>query len=80
VLNSSRNRLWEGEDMERKEIPPLAEYFKGVEDPRIERKKLYPLVDVILITLLAFMSGAEDWEDIEDYGKIKEPWLRKHLK
>jgi hypothetical protein len=25
-----------------KQVPPLAEYFKGVKDPRLERKKLYP--------------------------------------
>ena len=50
----------------RTQIPPLAEYFKDVEDPRIERKKLYPLTEVILIALLAVMSGGEGWEDMED--------------
>jgi predicted transposase YbfD/YdcC len=66
--------------MNQNEIPPLMDYFKGVEDPRIERQKLYPLVEVLVIALLAFMSQAEGWEDIEDYGKSKEAWLRKFLK
>jgi predicted transposase YbfD/YdcC len=66
--------------METKKIRPLADYFKAVEDPRIDRKKLYPLNEVLVITLLAFMSRAEGWEDIEDYGKAKEGWLRKFLK
>jgi predicted transposase YbfD/YdcC len=66
--------------MEQRVIPPLTEYLKGIKDPRIDRKKLYPRVEVIVITLLAFMSGAEGWEDIEDYGKYKETWLRKFLK
>ncbi|MDR1957394.1 MAG: transposase family protein [Treponema sp.] len=42
---------------------PLAEYFKNVKDPRIERKKPYPLNKVIIITIRAFMSMAEGRED-----------------
>ncbi|MDR1863820.1 MAG: transposase family protein [Treponema sp.] len=34
--------------METRTIAPLAEYFKDVKDPRIERKKLYPLNEVII--------------------------------
>jgi hypothetical protein len=49
--------------METRTIAPLAEYFKDVKDPRIERKKLYPLDEVIIITIVAFMSMAEGWED-----------------
>ena len=60
--------------MER-EVCPLTEYFKDIEDPRIDRKKLYPLVEVIAIALLAVMSGAEVWEDMEEYGLAKKSWL-----
>jgi hypothetical protein len=54
--------------VQRKEVPPLAGYFKCMRNPRIDRKKLYPLIEVILIALLAVMSGAEGREDMEDYG------------
>jgi hypothetical protein len=37
------------------------EYFKSVKDPRIERKKLYPLIEVIVIALLTIISGGEGW-------------------
>jgi hypothetical protein len=49
--------------METRTIAPLAEYFKDVKDPRIERKKRYPLNELIIITVLACMSMAEGWED-----------------
>ncbi|MDR1862858.1 MAG: transposase family protein [Treponema sp.] len=49
--------------METRTIAPPAEYFKDVKDPRVERKKLHPLNEVIIITIVAFMSTAEDWED-----------------
>jgi predicted transposase YbfD/YdcC len=61
-------------------VPPLAEYFKEMEDPRIDRKKLYPLAEVIIITVLAFLNSAEGWEDIEFYAACKEEWLRQFLK
>jgi predicted transposase YbfD/YdcC len=60
-------------------IPPLIDFFKHIKDPRIERNKAYPLIEVIVITLLAVMAFAEGWEDIEKYGKAKETWLKKFL-
>lgn len=61
--------------VQRKDVPPLADYFKDVKDPRIDRKKLYPLIEVILIALLAVMSG----EDMEDYGNAKRSWLKRFI-
>ncbi|MDR1252635.1 MAG: transposase family protein, partial [Treponema sp.] len=52
-------------------IPPLINFFNDIKDPRIERKKCYPLIEVIVITLLAVMAFAKGWEDIELYGKTK---------
>jgi predicted transposase YbfD/YdcC len=65
--------------MTKQPIPPLIDFFKDIKDPRIERNKAYPLIEVIVITLLAVMAFAEGWEDIEKYGKAKESWLRKFL-
>jgi hypothetical protein len=65
--------------MESNQIPPIIEYFKNIKDPRIDLKKAYPLIEVIVITLLAVMAFAEGWEGIEKYGKAKESWLKKFL-
>ncbi|GHV27497.1 H repeat-associated protein YdcC [Spirochaetia bacterium] len=60
---------------------PIIAYFSGVKDPRTNRNKLrkYPLVEVIVITILAVISAAKGWEDIERYGKAKRKWLEKFL-
>ncbi|MDR3341868.1 MAG: transposase family protein [Treponema sp.] len=63
--------------METYQGAPLAEYFKDREDPRIDRKKRYPLDELIVIMVLAFLSGAEGWEAIDDLAKCREPWLKK---
>jgi predicted transposase YbfD/YdcC len=35
--------------------------------------------DIIFITISAVICGAETWNEIEDYGKSKETWLRQYL-
>jgi Transposase len=54
-------------------------YFSNLPDPRIERSKEHLLEDIIFITIAAVICGAETWNDIENYGKSKENWLRQYL-
>ncbi|MDR1251692.1 MAG: ISAs1 family transposase, partial [Treponema sp.] len=60
-------------------VPPIIGFFNSIKDPRIERKKCYPLIEVIVITLLAVMAFAKGWEDIELYGTTKAAWLKQFL-
>lgn len=60
-------------------IKPIMEYFSGIPDPRKEINKKYPLDEVVAITILAVLSFASGWEDIERYGKAKKEWLSKYL-
>jgi predicted transposase YbfD/YdcC len=64
----------------RSRIEPIMEYFSGIPDPRKKTNRKYPLDEVIAITILAVMSFARGWEDIERYGKAKRTWLSKYLK
>ena len=51
-------------------------FFAGVPDFRLDRRKKHRLVDILAIALLAIVSGADDFEEIEAYGKRKESFLR----
>lgn len=55
------------------------DYFKGLEDPRIERNKLYDIEEILLLTLCGVICGCEGWEDIEDFGESKLLFLRNYL-
>lgn len=55
------------------------DYFSRIEDPRIDRHKLYPLEEIFLTILCAKICGAESWEDIEDFGKAKIEFLKRYL-
>ena len=54
-------------------------HFQNLKDPRIDRSKDHLLIDIIAISILAVISGADGWTAIETYGKAKEQWLRTFL-
>ncbi len=53
--------------------------FGQLDDPRIDRKKLHPMPEILLLTLCAVICGAESWGDIETFGKSKLDFLRRYL-
>ncbi|TAL47710.1 MAG: transposase family protein [Methylovulum sp.] len=46
-------------------------HFADLKDPRIERKKLHSLMDILVLTVCAVTSGAEGWLGLADFGKEK---------
>jgi predicted transposase YbfD/YdcC len=61
------------------EVAPFLTSFSSIEDPRISRKKLYPLIEVIFGAFVATLCGARGWRDIEDFCELKLHVLRKFL-
>jgi hypothetical protein len=53
--------------------------FAQLEDPRDERKRKDPLMNIITIAILGVLGGADTWVDIERYGKSKREWLGTFL-
>ena len=51
-----------------------------LQDPRVDRAKRHELLDIIVITLCAVICGADNWVEIEEFGKAKRDWLAKFLK
>lgn len=58
----------------------LLEILSNLEDHRIERKKEHLLIDIVVITIAAVICGAENWNQIELFGKSKLDWLKTFLK
>jgi predicted transposase YbfD/YdcC len=57
----------------------LVTHFAKLEDPRIERKKLHSLIDIMVLSICAIVSGAEGWQGIVDFGHEKLEWLRRFI-
>lgn len=66
--------------MKQKEIKTkLADHFQNIADPRKKYLIRHKLTDIIMIAICAVISGAEGWNDIEEFGQIKKKWLSNFL-
>lgn len=57
----------------------LLQHFASLEDPRVERTKLHPLVNVLTIAICAVICGAESWDDIAAFGQARAAWFASFL-
>jgi len=58
----------------------LHEHLKWLSDPRRKSgNKQHLLIDIIILTIIAVISGANSWDSIEIYGKKKKDFLSKIL-
>src|SRR5512145_3285898 len=54
-------------------------HFASLEDPRVSRSQLHPLINVLVIGLCAVICGASGFTEMEEFGKRRRKWLRKFL-
>lgn len=59
-------------------LSTIEEHFSAVTDERQQYKVKYPLLDILLITLVGVICGADGWEAIEEVGKNKLKLLKKY--
>jgi predicted transposase YbfD/YdcC len=57
----------------------FVECFGGLKDHRIERTKKHLLLDILALALCGVISGAQSWEEIEDFGNLHKEWFSKIL-
>lgn len=57
----------------------LIAILKEVPDPRVERRKLHGLADVLCIAICALLCGADSFEDMEVFGEAKSDWFGTFL-
>jgi predicted transposase YbfD/YdcC len=57
----------------------ILSYFAELEDPRGEKNRAHPLMNVVSIAILGVICGADNWVSIETYGKAKASWLGTFL-
>lgn len=57
----------------------FVECFTSLKDPRVERTKKHLLLDIVALGLCGVISGAQSWEEIEDFGNIHKDWFALFL-
>lgn len=57
----------------------LLPHFSVILDPRIERTRDHRLLDLLVISVLAMLCGADHFTEFEAFGQARLPWLRTFL-
>jgi predicted transposase YbfD/YdcC len=65
--------------MENEVLPAIENHFGDLTDPRIDRTKLHKLIDILVIAICAVIAGADNWEDVEEFGKARIEWFQTFL-
>jgi predicted transposase YbfD/YdcC len=58
----------------------LFQHLEKLSDPRTGWTLKHEFIDIVVIAILAVLSGADGWNDIEEYGESKQAWLQGFLK
>lgn len=66
--------------METDKLVALVEVFEGLEDWRSAQQTRHRLGELLTVAVCAVLSGADDFEDISQWGQAKLEWLRGFLK
>lgn len=51
--------------------------FSVLPDPRKNRNQVYSLFDIITVTVLAVLCGADDWVEVNFWGEANLSWLQE---
>jgi predicted transposase YbfD/YdcC len=60
-------------------LADLKSRFEDLKDPRVVGRCDHLLIDILAISLLAVLCGAEDFPDIEGFGTRRKEWLEEFL-
>jgi len=56
------------------------QHFSAIEDPRVSNhNKRHELIDILMLTILAVICGADGWVGVESFGRAKLTWLKTFL-
>jgi predicted transposase YbfD/YdcC len=55
------------------------EHFKDLNDPRVERTRKHPLINIVFIAVCGVLSGANSFAAIEEFGLDRRTWFARFL-
>ena len=58
----------------------MKESFSGIADTRQQAQVRRDLYEIIAMTIAAVIGNSDGWDEIEDFCRNKEVWLREHMK
>ncbi|EEE2004668.1 transposase family protein, partial [Salmonella enterica subsp. enterica serovar Kotte] len=59
-------------------IQSLLDHISIIPDLRQQGKIRHKLTDILFLTVCAIIAGADEWQEIEDFGHERLGWLKKY--
>ncbi len=57
----------------------LQAHFSEINDPRQQHKVAHKLIDILVLSIIAVICGANEYKEIVIFGKSKEQFLKQFL-
>jgi predicted transposase YbfD/YdcC len=57
----------------------VARFFTRLRDPRRRHLRRHLLLDLVVLTLCAVIAGANDWQQVAAFGRMRRAWLETFL-
>jgi predicted transposase YbfD/YdcC len=54
-------------------------HFQDLEDPRVERTRKHPLINIVFIAVCGVLSGANSFAAIAEFGSDRRSWFARYL-
>jgi hypothetical protein len=54
-------------------------HFESLKDPRVQRTRRHERMEVVILSVMAVICYADGWDDIAEFAKARESWLRTFL-
>src|SRR3954453_15623514 len=55
------------------------DHFDSLTDPRVERTRKHPLVNILFIAVCGVLSGANSFASIQEFGTDRKRWFARFL-
>ena len=65
--------------MSSSESATFQEHFEDLNDPRVERTRKHPLINILFIAVCGVLSGANSFAAIEEFGLDRRTWFARFL-
>ena len=61
------------------ECTTFHDHFQDLTDPRVERTRKHPLINIVFIAVCAVLSGANSFAAIREFGSDRRSWFARFL-
>jgi predicted transposase YbfD/YdcC len=55
------------------------DHFQDLQDPRVERTRKHPLINILFIAVCGVLSGANSFASIHEFALDRRPWFARYL-